>query len=72
MECLDSLYGCVLIHDCLAVATENWWSLNPKERKLLILAITADNNCTTKDLPIYLPYKSPNVNKLLNLLNLLS
>lgn len=61
MECLDSLYGCVLIHDCIAVATESWWSLDPIERKLLILAITTESNCTAKDLPIFLPHKSPNV-----------
>ncbi|XP_001604141.1 protein fuzzy homolog [Nasonia vitripennis] len=61
MECLDSLYGCVLIHDCLAVATESWWSLDAIERKLLILAITAESNCTAKDLPIFLPNKSPNL-----------
>ncbi|XP_011502317.1 PREDICTED: protein fuzzy homolog isoform X2 [Ceratosolen solmsi marchali] len=61
MEYLDSLYGCILIHNCLAVATESWWSLNPKERKLIILAITTNNNCGTNDLPIFLPYKSPNL-----------
>lgn len=59
---MDSIYGCILIHGCLAVATEGWWSLNPIERKLLIIAVTAEGVCTTRDIPVFLPYKSPNVN----------
>lgn len=58
---MDSIYGCILIHGCLAVATEGWWSLNPIERKLLIIAVTAEGVCTTRDIPVFLPYKSPNV-----------
>ncbi|XP_046611942.1 protein fuzzy homolog isoform X1 [Neodiprion virginianus] len=61
MECLDSLYGCLLVHGCLAVATESWWSLDPIERKLLIIAATCDGTCTARDLPVFLPNKSPNV-----------
>ncbi|KAJ8672488.1 hypothetical protein QAD02_003747 [Eretmocerus hayati] len=61
MECLDSLYGCILIHNCLAVATDSWWSLDPIERKLLLLAITTDSTSTAKDMPIFLPNKSPNL-----------
>ncbi|XP_076239326.1 fuzzy planar cell polarity protein-like protein [Calliopsis andreniformis] len=61
MECLDSIYGCILIHGCLAVATEGWWNLHPIERKLLITAITAECICTARDIPVFLPYKSPNV-----------
>ena len=61
MESIDSMYGCVLIHGCLAVATDSWWLLDPIERKLLILAITAENNCTARDLPVFLPNKSPSV-----------
>ncbi|XP_053980466.1 protein fuzzy homolog isoform X1 [Hylaeus volcanicus] len=61
VECLDSIYGCILIHGCLAVATEGWWSLHPIERKLLIIAVTVEGVCTTRDIPVFLPYKSPNV-----------
>ncbi|XP_058790878.1 protein fuzzy homolog isoform X2 [Phymastichus coffea] len=61
MERLDSSYGCVLIHDCIAVATDSWWSLNSIERKLLTLAITTENNGTARELPVFLPYKSPNL-----------
>ncbi|XP_076226682.1 fuzzy planar cell polarity protein-like protein isoform X3 [Nomia melanderi] len=61
MECLDSIYGCILIHGCLAVATEGWWSLNPIERKLLITVVTVEGVCTTRDIPVFLPYKSPNI-----------
>lgn len=62
MECLDSMYGCILVHDCVAVATEGWWSLDPMERKLLIIAITVESTCTMRDIPVFLPRKSPNVN----------
>lgn len=70
MECLDSMYGCVLVHGCVAVATEGWWSLDPIERKLLTLAITTESICTTRDVPVFLPRKSPNVS--LNGLKILS
>ncbi|XP_029034503.1 protein fuzzy homolog [Osmia bicornis bicornis] len=61
VECLDSIYGCVLIHGCLVVATEGWWSLNPIERKLLIIAVNSEDTYTTRDIPVFLPYKSPNI-----------
>lgn len=63
MECLDSMYGCVLVHGCVAAATEGWWSLDPVERKLLIIAITSESICTTRDIPVFLPHKSPNVSR---------
>ncbi|XP_017885341.1 protein fuzzy homolog [Ceratina calcarata] len=60
-ECLDSTYGCILIHGCLAVATKGWWSLHPVERKLLTIAVSNEDTYTTRDVPVFLPYKSPNV-----------
>lgn len=59
-ECVDSVYSCVLIHGKLAVATESWWSLHADEIKLLALLATVDNS-TSKDILVFLPYKSPNV-----------
>lgn len=67
MECLDSLYGCVLINDCVAVATKSWWSLDNVERKLLILTVTTESNCAAKELPVFLPNKSPNVSNYMNI-----
>lgn len=61
MECLDSIYGCILVHGCLAVATEGWWNLSPIERKLLITAVNTEDTYSTRDIPVFLPYKSPNV-----------
>lgn len=61
MECLDSMYGCVLVHGCVAAATEGWWLLEPVERKLLTIAIASESICTTRDIPVFLPCKSPNV-----------
>lgn len=62
---LDSTYGCILIHGCLAVGTNSWWQLSPIENKLLTMAITIDRNCSACDLPVFLPKMSPNVNSLL-------
>ncbi|KAL6268598.1 hypothetical protein P5V15_001730 [Pogonomyrmex californicus] len=61
MECLDSMYGCILVHGCVAAATEGWWSLDPVERKLLTIAIASESICTMRDIPVFLPCKSPNV-----------
>lgn len=61
MEYLDSIYGCILVHGCVAAATDGWWSLDPVERKLLTIAITSESICTTYDIPVFLPCKSPNV-----------
>ncbi|KAK0098236.1 hypothetical protein PV326_010135 [Microctonus aethiopoides] len=57
----NSTYGCILIHGCLAVATNSWWQLSPIENKLLTMAITIDRNCSACDLPVFLPKMSPNV-----------
>ncbi|KAK9871041.1 hypothetical protein WA026_009999 [Henosepilachna vigintioctopunctata] len=59
MEYVDSLYSCILIHGKIAAATESWWSLHPDEMKLLSLLATSENVTTSKDIPIFLPYKSP-------------
>lgn len=57
------MYGCILVHGCVAAATEGWWLLDPLERKLLTIAITSENICTARDIPVFLPCKSPNVRK---------
>lgn len=59
-ECIDSMYSCVLIHGKLAVATDSWWTLHPTEIKLLSLLASAEGSSTTsKDTPVFLPFKSP-------------
>ncbi|RZC40534.1 fuzzy -like protein, partial [Asbolus verrucosus] len=60
-ECVDSLFSCVLIHGKIAAATNSWWSLNPEEIKLLSLLALAENTTSSKDIPVFLPYKSPGV-----------
>lgn len=58
------MYSCVLIHGKIAAATENWWTLHPEEIKLLSLLAITENTGASKDVPIFLPHKSPNVRKL--------
>lgn len=60
-ECIDSMFSCVLIHGKIAAATESWWSLHPEELKLLSLLAVAENVTSSKDIPVYLPYRSPTV-----------
>ncbi|KAL3265767.1 hypothetical protein HHI36_009968 [Cryptolaemus montrouzieri] len=61
IECIDSMYSCILIHGKIATATESWWSLDPEEIKLLSLLAVSENSTITKDIPIFLPFKSPSV-----------
>ncbi|CAH1174065.1 unnamed protein product [Phaedon cochleariae] len=60
-ECLDSMYSCILVCGKIAVATESWWSLHPTEIRLLSLLATSENTNESKDIPVFLPYKSPTV-----------
>lgn len=55
------MYSCILIHGKIAAATESWWTLNSDEIKLLSLLATTENSGASKDIPVYLPYKSPTV-----------
>ncbi|GJQ65047.1 fy [Trypoxylus dichotomus] len=59
-ECVDSMFSCVLIHGRIAVATESWWSLSPDELKLLTLLAGVESSNMNKDIPVFLPQKSPN------------
>lgn len=62
VETVESLYGCISIHGKLAVATPSWWELEQEEKKLLNILISVLNvNCTSSDVPIFLPDKSPSV-----------
>ena len=58
---MDSLFSCVLIHGKIAAATNSWWSLHPEEIKLLALLAQSENTSSSKDIPVFLPYKSPTV-----------
>lgn len=60
-ECVDSVFSCILIHGKIAAATESWWTLNPVEINLLSLLATSEDTTNSKDIPVFLPFKSPNV-----------
>ncbi|XP_044254046.1 protein fuzzy homolog [Tribolium madens] len=60
-ECVDSLFSCVLIHGKIAAATNSWWSLHSEEIKLLAILAQSENTSSSKDIPVFLPYKSPTV-----------
>ncbi|XP_025829969.1 protein fuzzy homolog isoform X2 [Agrilus planipennis] len=58
-ENISSAYTCILIHGKIAVATEEWWDLHPEELKLLAFLASSDSKSNIKDVPVFLPYKSP-------------
>ncbi|GFG29756.1 hypothetical protein Cfor_03331 [Coptotermes formosanus] len=60
-ECVDSLYGFLLIRGRVAVATSSWWQLDPEEKKLLALIVSVQGTCAACDVPVFLPCKSPAV-----------
>ncbi|XP_030762109.1 protein fuzzy homolog [Sitophilus oryzae] len=60
-ECVDSMFSCILVNGKIAVATENWWSLHIHEIRLLLLLAVTENKDISKDIPVFLPYKSPTV-----------
>ncbi|XP_076273696.1 fuzzy planar cell polarity protein-like protein [Rhynchophorus ferrugineus] len=60
-ECVDSMFSCILVNGKIAVATESWWSLHPHEVRLLTLLAVTENKDISKDIPVFLPYKSPTV-----------
>ncbi|XP_065342155.1 protein fuzzy homolog [Cloeon dipterum] len=61
VENMASMYGCVMLHGRVAVATPSWWTLTPIERLLLALATQYDTPSVARDLPVFLPDKSPDV-----------
>ncbi|CAG9761897.1 unnamed protein product [Ceutorhynchus assimilis] len=60
-ECVDSMFSCILINGKIAAATESWWSLHPHEIRLLLFLAVTENKDISKDIPVFLPYKSPTV-----------
>lgn len=52
----------LLVRGSVAVATAAWWALDPIERQLLVLLLcTGGEHCIGRDVPVFLPVKSPQV-----------
>ena len=52
--------ACLAINGRMVVASTAWWELNPTEIYLISLLGLTLNDTTCRDIPIYLPCKSPN------------
>ncbi|KAK6972830.1 protein fuzzy, partial [Biomphalaria glabrata] len=61
VEASDSPYGCLLANGRVVVATSKWWELSSTELVLLSLLMQSVPQCTSRDIPIYLPQASPSV-----------
>ena len=57
----SSPYGCILVHNRVALATERWWALPPLEQTLLLLLVAALPHASARDLPVFLPIGSPKI-----------
>lgn len=60
-ESADSTYACVMMEGQVVSGTRNFWTLSHTELVLLPLLVTTNTFTVARDLPIYLPNKSPNV-----------
>lgn len=60
-ECVASMFVCVVIEGSLAGASSGWWQLDRVDRYLLSLVIPSSDACTSSDVPVFLPVKSPTV-----------
>lgn len=58
---VNSQFGCLLVMGKVAVATERWWELTGLETVLLSFLVRALPPCSSRDIPVYLPYGSPKV-----------
>ncbi|BES87471.1 establishment or maintenance of cell polarity [Nesidiocoris tenuis] len=59
VDTIGTHHGFLTIEGCVAVATDGWWSISPIEKQILSLIIRTKSNCTSFDVPIYLPYTCP-------------
>jgi len=57
----SSPYGCILIYNRVALATERWWALPSLEQTLLLLLVAALPHASSRDLPVFLPIGSPKI-----------
>ncbi len=60
-ESISSLFCCLSANKKIVVATSAWWELTAVEKYLLSLMVAIHSNCTTIDIPVFLPVKSPKV-----------
>jgi hypothetical protein len=58
---IDTIYGCLMMNGRAIVATKSWWHLNSTETYLINLLSLTLNDSTSRDIPIYLPFKNPQV-----------
>ncbi|XP_046846982.1 protein fuzzy homolog isoform X2 [Xenia sp. Carnegie-2017] len=61
VEAVNSEFGCLLVMGKVAVASGRWWDLSSTELVLLSLLITSQPECSSRDIPIFLPQGSPKV-----------
>ncbi len=58
-ERVGTSFACLMVNGKLVIASVGWWDLNPTETYLISLFCLTLSESTSKDIPIYLPFKSP-------------
>ncbi|XP_033752782.1 protein fuzzy homolog [Pecten maximus] len=60
-DAAETVYGCLLVEGKVSVATKKWWNLTANELVLLGVLVSSMSDCTSRDLPVYLPDSHPTV-----------
>ncbi|KAH9628708.1 hypothetical protein HF086_003662 [Spodoptera exigua] len=60
-ECVTGRWACLIIHGHLVATSSDFYELNPREARLMLLLAAAQDGAPLRDTPVYLPQMSPNV-----------
>lgn len=60
-ECVTGRWACLSIHGRLVATSSDWYQLDVREAKLLLLLTLTQDGAPLRDTPVFLPYTSPNV-----------
>ncbi|XP_053612678.1 protein fuzzy homolog [Plodia interpunctella] len=60
-ESVTGRWACLSIHGHLVATSSDFWSLDAREARLLLLLAAAQDGAPLRETPVYLPHMSPNV-----------
>lgn len=66
-ERVTGRWACLSIHGHLVATSSDFYELDTRESRLMLLLAAAQDGAPLRDTPVYLPQMSPNVSKLFKL-----
>uniref|UniRef100_A0A2H1VKW6 SFRICE_001495 n=1 Tax=Spodoptera frugiperda TaxID=7108 RepID=A0A2H1VKW6_SPOFR len=60
-ESVTGRWACLIIHGHLVATSSDFYELDPREARLMLLLAAAQDGAPLRDTPVYLPQMSPNV-----------